>query len=97
MPRRVHSRRNDFTWSISGVQNPEQDDNNNGVPNKWDLDERTGYLANTYSPAFLEQVKGPDGQPIVDGRGYPTVQAIDTNELDFSGFLLNVGLRFYLF
>lgn len=83
-----------FSWKISEILLPNSDEDGDGVPNKFDLNEDTGIIGN----AFLEVLKEQDGSPqIINAAGEPRVIGRGIDSIDFSGALLNVGLRVYLF
>lgn len=75
----------DYEWNISALNNPALDDDGDGIANEFDLSENS-YLREAFGGENLHQ----DGDLT---RSQPN----DGISLDFSGFQLNVGLRFYLF
>lgn len=80
-------------WTVTGRNLVFFDaDNNNIVDAYEDLTDGETYLPNS----FLNVVRdGPDVR--TDNAGRPILNSKDGTDLDFTGVLLNVGLRFYLF
>lgn len=88
--------RDKIRWSIPrlpGNTLPDQDEDGDGVVNRYDLDEENGIIAN----AFLEIQRNLGGEPIIDGEGRPLTEPRGLEKIDFSGPQLNVGLRYYIF
>ena len=96
--------RDKFSYHISDLAQPTQDTDHDGVPNLYDLDQdgvdQSGDPVLTpltiIGAAFLEMER-ISGEPVNDADGRPNVRALGMERIDFSGPILNVGLRFYLF
>jgi hypothetical protein len=84
-------------WRISGLRDPYREDPDNyRLQNQYNLN--PGGLPSYETESFLEVVKqAGTNAPQVDSNGRPVVTAKDGMDLDFSGVVLNIGLRFYLF
>jgi hypothetical protein len=92
--RQLKINRGSLRWKISELDLPNEDHDDNGVPNKFDLDENNGIVGS----AFLEVLKDPDGRPqVINAAGEPAVVPRGVGSIDFGGPVLNVGLRVYLF
>jgi hypothetical protein len=90
------------SWSRSGVETPQGDQDGDGIINVYDLaDSRNtpdGNLQQGYlSASFLEVPLDIANRPIDIGGQRELVRIRDLAKLDFSGPLASVGLRFYLF
>jgi hypothetical protein len=92
------------TWKISGIRDPLADGDGDGIPNQWDLnatenpnDPATRRDLPSYMTESFLQVEQFEGRPRTDAKGKPYVTAKGKTDIDFSGVVLNVGLRFYLF
>lgn len=85
-----------WDWEITGLALPLADDDRDGIPNKWDFDEANSWLIHS----FLEVQRDDEGRVILDDSGRPIVHIRRDDEnldLQLSGVVANVGLRFYLF
>lgn len=97
--------RDKFSYRITEIAQPAQDTDRDGVPNEFDLDldtvdddgDRVISPNTIVGSAFLETERYPSGDPIHDADGRPVVRARGLEKIDFSGPMLHVGLRFYLF
>jgi len=85
---------NDWTLDNMTTSTGAQDSEPNGIPDVLEFSP-DGYSLNS----FLERsLRGGDPTtPEIDGEGRPVYKPRGGTDLDLSGVLLNVGLRFYLF
>lgn len=82
-----------FEWKITGRNLVLTDNNNNDILDGYEFDNDTSFLPHS----FVAVDELAPGVPRATSDGKPVLKPIKDIHQDFSGVLLNIGLRFYLF